>query len=76
MKITYSECYGAFNIKEFTEAFPCLNPFFNSLNKWREETRRTTIDECIIDKELDRCLSDNTTLKEKINKKEKAIKHV
>ena len=76
LKITYSECYGTFNIKEFTEAFPCLNPFFNGLNKWREESGRTTIDEWIIDKELDRYLSDNNTLKEKINKKEKAIKHV
>ncbi len=65
LKITYTECYGTFNIKSITEDFPCFNSFFNSLNKWREETGRATIDEQIIDKELDRCLEDKSNIKKK-----------
>lgn len=74
LKITYTECYGTYNIKDIAEAFPYINSFFNSLNKWRKETGRFTLDEWVIDKELEGYLNNGKKLREYFDVKKKTRK--
>lgn len=50
---------GIFDSKPLIERFPYLQEYFDSLDKWRSETGRVTIDKGILDKSLNKVLHKN-----------------
>jgi len=56
LSIMYVEYYGFFDSNVFKERFPYLEDFFASIDEWRAETGRVTIDSDVLQKSYEKTL--------------------
>ncbi len=56
LSIVFASYDGIFNSKMFYEKFPYLKEFFDSLDEWRAETGRVTLDDDILENNVQKVL--------------------